>query len=123
MREILFDGPQPPPGRQWCALSALEFKTAVEKASRSFASAAQELDGAGPYAVDMLQIAARHRIELPHEADLVAPCVALGGQPVPLCWSHAPVLQQASPLAVPGSVLPNGQPLGAALGAQPPIRA
>ena len=105
MREILYAGPEAPHGRQWCTLSALTFKTEVEKASRSFVSAAQEFDGAGPYTVDMLQIAARHQIELPHEADLIAPCVALGGIPVPLCWTHAPTLKAASPLAAAGAGL------------------
>jgi hypothetical protein len=113
VREILYSGPEPPPGRQWCAVSALEFKTAVEKAAQGrIAVAQQQIESLGPYGLDMLEIAAGHGIALPHEAALTAPCVALGGIPVPLCWTHAPTLRAASPLAagvglvpVPGQVI------------------
>jgi len=107
VREILYAGPEPPPGRDWCAISALEFKTAVEKAAQGRIAIAQQQqhDSLGPYGLNMTEIADGHGIAWPHEADLIAPCVALGGIPVPLCWTHAPTLKAASPLAAAGAGL------------------
>lgn len=89
VREVMFDGPEPPEGKRWCLMCAAMFKSRCmdSKTGRAAVEAASTSGGR----VDLSGIALHEGINMPE----VAACTGLAnlGQLglVPsddLCWSH-----------------------------------
>lgn len=100
VREVMFDGPQPPPGERWCFMCAAMFKSRCMD-SPSGKAAISEASTSGER-VSLIKIARLEKIALPETA--TAAGLANLGQlglmlTADLCWSHVMAVKAGSPLA------------------------
>lgn len=114
MREIMFTGPEPGPGSQFCVMCALFYKAQIMDLPgvQDAIQAALRGDAAEGTAVMALEELAAGR-PVPHLAHAVAfgICQPMNNALVPLCWSHLAGVKFTA--VMPGSAgqMPGGQPV------------
>lgn len=86
VREIMFDGPEPPQGQQFCMMCATRYKADVLEAAKDVIEAAQSTPGEGAVRLAMDGIAPG--TAPPELAVGIGISQAFGGAMMPLCWSH-----------------------------------
>jgi hypothetical protein len=111
--EVMYKGPTPPPGEQWCFVCAYTWKTALnDLCELTIKQAGREPDGSPTVWIDGTSGKELPPLAVAVATGLFGPMANLG--PLNLCWSHlnAIRLQTASGLhlAAPGQMPGGGFP-------------